>query len=327
MTTAALVAFIALALLGFLLSAIYSGLETGLYTLNPVRLVVRSTAGRRSALRLRREVRHPGRTLIVLLIGTNASNYLGSYSIAELLHGLGSSDRAIIWLQLLFFTPLLFVFAETLPKDLFRTHTDRWTYWLSPFFIVTRWLFTITLLLPLVLGFSRIVSRLIGVAADDTASARQRVSRLFKEGVGAGVLSERQTTLADRVLALRKYAVQSVMISWPLVRTVPVTADRAVREERLREHSHSRLPVTDEHGAVVGILPWSDALLHPDTPIADLMIDPLRLPADMRVRDALATLRRTHTPIAIVESPTRRPLGIITIKDLIAPLTGDMAIW
>ena len=39
---------------------------------------------------------------------------------------------ALIGLQTLLVTPLLFVFAETLPKDLFRTHTDRWTYRLAP---------------------------------------------------------------------------------------------------------------------------------------------------------------------------------------------------
>ena len=67
MTSAVIVGYGVLSLLGVVFSALFSGLETGLYTLNRVRLLVR--AGRRdpSAMRLHEELEHPNRLLTTLM--------------------------------------------------------------------------------------------------------------------------------------------------------------------------------------------------------------------------------------------------------------------
>ena len=48
---------------GLFLTGLFAGLETGVYTLNRVRLAVREARGERAAVRLRRELADPGRTL------------------------------------------------------------------------------------------------------------------------------------------------------------------------------------------------------------------------------------------------------------------------
>ena len=50
-------------LLGLFLSALYSGLETGLYTINQVRLDVRASSKIKSAIRLRAIIDSPTRML------------------------------------------------------------------------------------------------------------------------------------------------------------------------------------------------------------------------------------------------------------------------
>jgi CBS domain containing-hemolysin-like protein len=42
-------------------------------------------------------------------------------------------------------------------------------------------------------------------------------------------------------------------------------------------------------------------------------------------REALATLRLKKSRVAIVEDATGRPIGLVTAKDLVAPLTGELA--
>ena len=117
-----LVGFGLLRLVGLVLSGLFSGIETGIYTLNRVRLAVRVARADGAALRLQRELDRPGRTLSTILIGTNASSYLASFGLAEMLrHGLGiEGDWALIAVEAVLLTPLLFIFAETLPKALFR---------------------------------------------------------------------------------------------------------------------------------------------------------------------------------------------------------------
>jgi len=328
MTGAALTGYIAITAAGFVLSAIFSGMETGLYTINRVRLTVRAASGDTGAGQIRTGLQHAARTLSILLIGTNASNYLGSYGLAEILHHMGLGDWSLIVLEAAVFTPLVFVFAETLPKELFRTHTDRWTYWFWPAIAVTRWLFTIVPLLPSVQLVTWVISGMVGTRNEGMMTARQRVSELLKEGVGAGVLSESQTTLADRALAMRDRRVGDVMVRWKDAVWVSVEAERGSREAVLGRGSFSRLPVVDKDGGVVGILTWSDAVLNPTAETRELAGEAMTLTAERRLLDALSLMRHRRQTMAIVMGGEGdQPVGLVTLKDLVEPLTGKLAAW
>jgi CBS domain containing-hemolysin-like protein len=317
-----------LTVLGLALTGLFAGLETGLYTLNPVRLIVAGSRGSPAALRLRGHLRAPNRTLIVLLVGTNTASYLGSYGLARLLHDAGLSDQKIIILEAMIFTPLVFVFAEILPKDLFRTHTDRWTYALAPVVSCARWLFTFTGLVPVVQLVATGAGRLLGLRAEGTVTARQRISQLIREGVGAGLLSESQTSLADRALAMRDRTVGGECVPWSHVETIPIDADRATREAQISRHRFTRLPVVDRGGAVVGTISLLEAVLHPERTTVELTRPAIEFAPGTRVSEALRVMRTRRHVMAIVTGPgSRRPAGLVTLKDLIEPLTGELAAW
>jgi len=317
----------ALAVLGVFLSAVFSGMETGLYTLNRVRLTVRAARRQRRAVRLRRELGHQNRMLSTLLIGTNAASYLVSYTIARLLHALAIDDWMIIGIEVLAVTPLLFVFAETLPKDLFRTHADNWMYPLSGVLVASKWAFRLIGLLPIVQLVGLLVERMLGSSSHDAVSARQRISQLIKEGVSTGVLTEFQTTLADRALAMRNRTIETEMIPWNRVATLHRDAERPQRETLIRRRNFTRMPVVDDTGAPVGILSSLDALLEPDRPTAELMIELLTFAGDTPVRDALRSMREARRKMAVVIAPDGRPRGLVTLKDLVEPVTGELGAW
>ena len=320
--------YVCLLLVGLVLSALYSGLETGMYTLNRIRLNVKADTGERAAYRLRRELQHPTRMLIVLLIGTNVANYLGSFSLAELLHRFHISQWTLIGLEALIFTPILFVFAETLPKDLFRRHTDRWSYSFSHMIVTSRWLFVATGMLLIVQGITTLLNILFRHEGEQTLSDRQRMSQLIKEGIGSGVISEVQTTWFERALALRDRTVRDEMVLWSQVVTIPLSADRQRRESIMQRNQFSRFPVVDDDGHIVGLLRFLAAVLDPHAPTADLMEECVTFTSDTSVREALRLLRQQQQNIAVViDASTQRPLGLVTLKDLVEPLTGELAAW
>ncbi len=119
---------IGITLLGILLSALYSGLETGLYTVNKIRLDVRALSGVTSAKRLFAIINRPARMLAVLLVCNNVANYLASYGAARLLEETTLGPWMAIIVNAMVMIPILFIFGEVLPKDLFRSHTYTWTY-------------------------------------------------------------------------------------------------------------------------------------------------------------------------------------------------------
>ncbi len=327
MTLTVLIAFGALTLIGIVLSAVYSGLETGIYTINRVRLIVRAGQDDPRAIRLQNEIEHPNRLLTTLLLGNNIANYAGTFGMAAILTRLQYSEIQVVVMNALILVPLLFVFGETLPKDLFRTYTDRWSYQWSGFLVVSRRAFTWIGLGPIVRGFGMAVARVVGGNPALAPTARQRISQLIKEGISAGVLSESQTALVDRALSIRDRTVAGEMISWNDVATISSNVDPSSRLEHLNLR-HTRLPVVDDSQAVCGVLRLLDALIQPNEPTEKLMTEAMTLSPNTSVQAALGMMRSRRQPLAIVlDTTTNRPLGLITFKDLVEPITGELSAW
>ena len=330
MTTGELTFWVGVMLAGFMGSALYSGMETGTYTLNRVRLQVLADRGRRGAIALRKLLDRPSTVLATLLIGNNVANYCGTAGLAVLLEAAELSDWQAIVLNTLLVTPLLFVFGETLPKDLMAAHSDRLMYPLSPMLHVSRWVFTLTGIVPVVQLFSAGAMRLIGQGDKGAAFApRRRVEMLVREGVGHGILSDEQSAIVDRVLRLNERQVRHEMIPWDRVITVSVDDPPARLWELADRTSRSRFPVLDGAGKVVGVVSVIDALMHRRDdcpPIRELMTTPDTLRPDRPVRAALRHLQKRGSSFALVMHD-HRPVGLVTVKDLVEPITGELTSW
>jgi CBS domain containing-hemolysin-like protein len=326
--TTAIIIFSAVTILGVLLSALFSGMETGFYTINRVRLLLRAARGNHSAQRLRREILQPNRLLATLLIGNNIANYLGSYGIAAILDQAGFTPGQSVALNAIILIPLLFILGETLPKDLFRVYTDRWSYQCVNLLIGARLVFTWTGLVPIVRVSATLATRILGGDPNTPSGDRQRMSQLIKEGVGAGVLTETQTNLADRVLTIHQRTVVDEMVDWRDVRTLNIAIDSEDRTKLLHQTNVTRVPVLDENGRVIGVLSLLQAALDPDQSTKALMSDCRTFAPDVPVLDALRHMQADrHRLAVIVEPETDRPIGIVTVKDLVEPLTGELKAW
>ena len=145
-----LMAGIALLLVGLGASALCSGIETGLYTINRVRLAVRVGRGDRAALRIRDELLRPNRMLATVLVGNNFAHYIQSAGATVFLETLQWSPAQMAIANAVVLTPIVFLIGELLPKDLYRAHTDRLTYATVWWVRFVRFVFTVVPLVPLV---------------------------------------------------------------------------------------------------------------------------------------------------------------------------------
>lgn len=344
-----LLAWLIVAMIGIGLSALFSGMEIGLYTLNRVRLTVRASHGDIRAQRLRAMLSRPNRMLSTILIGNNAANYAGSFGIAAILDLYGVATISAILINVAIVVSVLFVFGETLPKDLFRTYTDHWSYAMSGFVTWCERVVTWSGLGPIVERAGALTARLVGTPADEAGTipgvARQRISHLIKEGIAVGLLSESQTTLADRALAMRERSVSSEMVPWPSVVALDVDAPPQQRTALIRRHPFSRFPVVErttgprtgprtdprngaERFRVVGLISMLDVLLEPDKPTRELLRPTIEVKPQTPLHAALSRMREQGCAMSIVtRKHDKRPLGIVTVKNLIEPLTGELSAW
>lgn len=318
---------IAVTVLGLVLSALYSGLETGLYTVNKIRLDVRASNGMKSAQRILALLDQPTRMLAVLLVCNNIANYVASYGVARMLEETSLGPWLAILVNTVVMIPVLFIFGEVLPKDLFRTNTDSWTYrWSAPLSWSDKVLWW-TGVVPIVASVGKFASFVLGSEQTVEPSPRRRFGLLFKEGLEGGVLSNEQITLADRVLSMKTLTVRSEMVPWSRVQCIGETISIERRSSAISNTAHTRIPVVDTTGKVIGILPVISALLSSEKETMTLISTPAYFSSDTPVRDALHALRKTGNSMGIVVSKDKNPIGIVTLKDLVEPIVGELAAW
>ena len=316
--------------LGFLGSALFSGMETGAYRLNRVRLYVQASQGRSSAKSLERIVAKPASLIGTLLIGNNLCNYAGTAGLGVILAAMEMPVWQAVLINTVLVTLVLFVFGETLPKDLFAAHADRLMYPLAKLLVFLRTLFTWTGVLPIVVAISVLAIRLVGKAEGGALTPRKRVEQMVREGAGVGLISSEQTALAQRALSLSKRQVLAECTPWANVITIRESIDRAGLCKLVEQTPRSRLPVTDGRGRILGVVDTIDALMIDEAetaPVRSAMKPAVYLSASTTVRAALSQMQRKHIGLAIVRRDEGKPAGVVTVKDLVEPLTGEIINW
>jgi len=190
-------------LLGLALSSLFSGSETGFYRATRLRLVLDSIAGDWVSRGLLWLVNRPALFVATALVGNNLANYLVSLGVVICAQQLfGGEDHAAELIAPLVLAPLLFVYGELLPKNLFLQAPNRLLRRVGPVLLG----FTV-LFLPLsglLWGLNRLLAALIAEPPERVRRrvARRELRRAVAEGHEAGILRAVQVALAEGVLGL-----------------------------------------------------------------------------------------------------------------------------
>ncbi|MEZ5978012.1 MAG: CNNM domain-containing protein [Planctomycetota bacterium] len=310
------------------MSALFSGAETGFYSLSSSRLELDAREGRRMARLVRRLVRNEHALLVAVLIGNNLMIELVTHFGDEGLTRVGllpETGRELVLAAIL--TPFVFFFAELLPKDLFRRRPHTLLGFAAPVVAVARVAF-VPISWPIGL-VSRLFERLLGIHDAELEELRNRehVYEMLEEGTLSGALPTDAVVLARNVLQLRTVTVSDVMVPWSKVATVANDADEAELVARVSRSGHTRLPVVGGGGEVLGYLHQLDVLADPEPGRLERCTrNLLEFEPDLPVDRALFRLRARGQRAALVRGGGA-PLGLVTLKDLAQTIVGDIADW
>jgi CBS domain containing-hemolysin-like protein len=340
MSAGQLLFWLAFGLLGVLLSAMFSGLEIGMYRLNRVRLHLLAQQGKRSAKIMSGLLSNRSAVLATLLVANVLGNHITSSSTSIILESWKLSTWGTIAISSLVVTPILFVFAETLPKDAFAVHADRLVYPFARLLWLLRWFLTYIGVLPLILIISDLPMRFFGGKKHRVSlPPRHHMNMLVREGVGYGLLSDEQSAIVQRVLELATRTVAHEMVPWKQVIRLNISGGKEALWKLAQETSVSRFPVIDDTVKqpggkpagvkVLGVVSLYDALRFTQEecpPVQELLREAIFFERHTPARKALATLRQEHGSLGIVMD-RGRPVGVVSIKDLVEPITGELASW
>ncbi len=318
-----------LIVLGFAMSAFFSGVETALVSINWIRLDHWLEKGRGSAKVLERFVADPHRMLGTTLVGNNIAvvmtSSLVSWRLADVFQNWSSGLVGLV--SILIVTPALLVFGEIIPKVIGRRHSDAITlkvvhplrmfyYLLSPLILVTT-------------GMAGVMLRPFGIRAQEW---RSRLTKdqlrllLTSEGERAGAVDEQETRLISGIFEFGETTIGEVMV--PRTDIVGVSPDSTVGEavELVRAHGYSRLPVlSPDRDHIEGMVHSRDLLGMPrDTGIADLVRAVPYMPETKTCDDLFRELQARRQHMVAVADEHGSLAGIVTLEDLLEELVGEI---
>jgi CBS domain containing-hemolysin-like protein len=308
-------------------SAFFSGIETGVISINRMRLRHHIKEGRRAALILHDMLQNPDRLLGTTLIGTNLSNITASVVAASLALQFspewGASVSAVVA------TLVLLIFGEYLPKAWFQAlpyvRSARFATTLLVSWKVMRPLVeTITLLTRWI-----VPGRGEGQAPASTLVTREDLKILAHEVERAGTLSRTEREMIHHVFELPTKRARDVMV--PIRDAVTLRAGASVKElcDLARQHRYTRIPVLDDTGArYAGIVNMFDVMSTQDTQskasIRQFMRPVQYIPEDMPIDDILPRLRASRQAMCLVRNAAGEVLGLVTTEDILSEIVGEL---
>lgn len=314
-------------------SGFFSGSETALFALPRERAAQLSGRGSRGR-HLADLVADTESTLGTLLVANNFVNILGA-SVATTLaiefigsvFGETSGEALGPWVATLVVTAVILVVGEITPKTLAARRPEEFGLFVAP----TIWWLGRVLdpIARVFVGISRRILKLFGVDAQTIGVATEAdIMALAALSEQAGEIETAEREILESLFELADRPVRDVMT--PRLEVVALQSgdtERAARQA-VTIHAHSRFPVVQAGGTlddVIGILYIKDMVRQPsDGTIDRFLRDPVFVPESTPVLTALQQLRRQKISFGVVLDEHGGVEGIVSVKDLIAELVGEI---
>jgi CBS domain containing-hemolysin-like protein len=307
--------------IGVFLSAFFSGSETGFYRASRVKVVIAGLDGDRVSQYLIKLINNPTLFVATTLIGNNVANYLTSLAIVLL--ALETTDsQAVEMLAPILMSPLLFVYGELLPKNLFYQAPNFLLRVAAPLILFFTCLFAPVA--ALLWGMGRLLERLLGQSPQRVrlTLARKELQQVLEDGYEAGILHPTQRHLAQGFFLVASKPV--VEICTPINRVQAIRYD-ATREEALkfaRQKQVADIPVFREsRNNLVGYVRTVDLLVqHAVNRPAEVVRDFKDVKSTEVFGEAILDMQSSRETLTRVIGPKGNILGLLSIDQLTEPL-------
>jgi Mg2+/Co2+ transporter CorB len=310
-----------------LVSAFFSGSETGMVALNRYRLRHLARQGHRAAIRVEKMLKRPDRLLGVILIGNNFVNnavatlatLLGLYWFGEL----GTALAPVV------ITIVMLIFAEVTPKTYAALRPEKLAF---PASLILKPLHSVfTPLIWFVNGIGNGILKMFGVntvkSQSDHLSADELRTVVNEAG---GLIPETHQRMLLSILDLENATVEDIMIPRNEMVGIDIEEDISEIIDTLRNSQHTRLPVyRGDPGNMVGILhlrKMTRLLLRGEINKAEIMqyaVDPYYVPEGTPLHQQLINFQNARRRIGVVVDEYGDVLGLITLEDILEEIVGE----
>lgn len=308
-----------------LFSALFSGIETALMSLNMIKVKSLVKQKKKGAETLHRIKQNPHKLIITILIGNNVVN-IGAASLATVIFTnlAGSSGVGIATGVMTF---LILVFGEITPKTFASQNAERVSL------LVARPIeFLSYILSPLVKIFeaiSRVMTKLLGSKKEKEIS-EEELKTIVTMGKEEGILTKEAAKMMHNVLEFRGTKVTEIMT--PKVGVEMIDGNSKLKDviDFVAKTPYSRYPVYSENkDKIIGILDVDDVLKYVknkklDVKVKDIDRPVFFVPESKEIDDLLSEFEGRDVPLAVVVDEYGKVSGLVTVEDILEEIVGDI---
>jgi len=310
-------------------SGFFSGSETALFSLSSHQRALLRRRGGVAAGIIDQLLADPQMLLITLMFGNMTVNVLYFVISSALLLKLDpASDPA--WVVVGTIAPLLFIIAlgEVLPKIVANTATTTWVRLTAvPLYLAHRTIGPLRVVLQMfVIGP---LSRLFAPSARPPELSAAELRSLVEVSKHRGVIDPTEERLLYEVVRLSEIKVRDIMVPRVDMRAFALDDDPEQLRQLIVDRRLTKIPVyRGDLDTIEGVVYAKQFLLVHETgapfDLRTIVRQVRYVPELQRVDQLLGEFRRSGTHLAIVVDEYGGTAGVVTLKDIVERLVGDV---
>jgi Mg2+/Co2+ transporter CorB len=315
-----------------IVSAFFSGSETGLTTASRARLHELERRGNKRAAMVLKLISMPERLIGALLLGNSLANITASAVATAALVKVFNDTGAVIASVVM--TVLILIFAEVMPKTYAIAYPDRFALAVAPIMRLI-----VAVLGPIVMTVEYIVKqtlRLFGVDTrnvDNILSAHDELRGAIDLHHKEGTFVKKDRDMLGGILDLKDLEVADIMVHRTKMTMIDASDSMTEIIQQVLKSGKTRLPVwKDNPDNIIGILHAKNLFAAAQEnggdsstlKIADILSPAWFVPDTRPLTDQLNAFLRRKTHFAIVVDEYGEVQGLITLEDIIEEIVGDI---
>jgi CBS domain containing-hemolysin-like protein len=303
-----------------LADALVSCLEAAFFTVSLARAKMFKQQGKRGGATLLKVKENIQRTIITLVILSNAITIIGSIFVGVVATRIYGSE--VLGVVSAILTALIIMFGEILPKLLGENYAKQIALAFAPLIYILTKIFT-----PITYIVERVTRSFI---SKNSVVSEDELKMLSEMGEAEGSIERDERELIQRVFTLNDLTAKDIMTPRMVIEGLPASVPVRDVAVILTHKPYSRYPVFHESiDKIIGIVQTSKilaALVHDNDNelVSHFMVAPVFVSEKKRVDDLLALFLATRNHMAVVQDEYGGTVGVVTFEDVLEQLVGEI---
>ena len=270
-----------------------------------------------------------GITLIGILTGLYSGDALsGDFSIFLVKIGVPEAHSLTLSTGIIVagVTYLTLILGELVPKNLGMNSSEKIAVLLArPMYLLSQIASPFVWVLS---ASTKAVVRATGISSKDNRITEEEIKAFIQEGTDGGEIQEVEQDIVERVFNLGDRKIGSIMTHRNDLVWLNTKHSMETNLSKVKEDVYTVYPVADGHlDNIIGIVHLKDLFKNLSDPLfklEDILHPAQYFPETQNVYNALAHLKSSHTKYGLVTDEFGSIQGIVTIKDIVNALLGEI---